>query len=298
MNRKLKEIDELLDGINRSVGAHYRWLVQAFRLIAKRDSEPDEITSLEAHNFCQFGCWLNKYLSMETEDKGFLITINEKHVHVHETCRELVDSIMEDNMQESLFNDFEHALQDFVGAITCYQTHLLQLRISYDALTSLPLRRVLDESFEKQVMDPSNGELYVMILDIDHFKRINDSYGHMVGDEVLRNFAYKLQSCTRHYEPVYRYGGEEFIVILKAKREDEALAAGLRITRAIEHHQIMIGQYHIPVTVTSGLTRAVPGELLRLVLERADGAMYVGKQSGRNRCMYVNAEGSIERVVD
>ncbi len=137
-----------------------------------------------------------------------------------------------------------------------------------------------------------------MILDIDHFKRINDTYGHIIGDEVLRAFAQKLQSCTRNYEPVYRFGGEEFIVILKAKGEAEAMAAGLRITRAIEHHQIRVGQYDIPVTVTAGLTRAIPGELLRIVLERADGAMYVGKQSGRNRCMYINDQGSIERVME
>ncbi len=71
MNRKLKEIDELLTGLNRSVGGHYRWLVQAFRLIAKRDGSPDDITSLEAHNCCQFGGWLNQYLVTHTEDKGF-----------------------------------------------------------------------------------------------------------------------------------------------------------------------------------------------------------------------------------
>lgn len=296
MNRKLKEIDELLEGLNRSVGGHYRWLVQAFRLIAKRNANPNDISSLGAHSGCQFGIWLNKYLNTETEDKGFLLAINEKHIHVHDVCRQLIDSVLQDNLQESLFNDFERALQEFVAAITCYQTHLLQLRISYDALTSLPLRRILDESFAQQVMDRSNGDLYVMIMDIDHFKRINDSYGHMVGDEVLRAFAQKLQSATRHYEPVYRYGGEEFIVILKAINEAEAMSADLRITRAIESHEIRVGHYVIPVTVTSGLTRAIPGELLRLVLERADGAMYVGKQSGRNRCMYINAEGSIERV--
>lgn len=298
MNRKLKEIDALLTGLNRSVGGDYRWLVQAFRLIAKRDDSVNDITSLEAHNCCQFGGWLNQYLATDTEDKGFLLTINDKHIRVHEVCRQLVDSVLQDNIQETLFNDFEHALQEFVAAITLYQTHLLQLRISYDALTSLPLRRILDESFESQVMDRSNGELYVMILDIDHFKRINDTYGHIIGDEVLRAFAQKLQSCTRNYEPVYRFGGEEFIVILKAKDESEAMAAGLRITRAIEHHQIRVGQYDIPVTVTSGLTRAIPGELLRIVLERADGAMYVGKQSGRNRCMYINEQGSIERVIE
>lgn len=296
MNRKLKEIDELLEGLNRSVGGHYRWLVQAFRLIAKRNANPNDISSLGAHSGCQFGIWLNKYLNTETEDKGFLLAINEKHIYVHDVCRQLIDSVLQDNLQESLFNDFERALQEFVAAITCYQTHLLQLRISYDALTSLPLRRILDESFAQQVMDRSNGDLYVMIMDIDHFKRINDGYGHMVGDEVLRAFAQKLQSATRHYEPVYRYGGEEFIVILKAINEAEAMSAGLRITRAIESHEIRVGHYVIPVTVTSGLTRAIPGELLRLVLERADGAMYVGKQSGRNRCMYINAEGSIERV--
>lgn len=298
MNRKLKEIDTLLDGINRAVGTHYHWLVQAFRLVAKRDCNPQSITNLEAHNFCQFGGWINQYLSVESEEKGFLLSINEKHIRVHQVCRQLVDSIVNDAIQDNLFTEFEYALQEFISSITLYQTHLLQLRISYDALTDLPLRRVLDESFEKQVLDKSNGDLYVMILDIDHFKQVNDTYGHVVGDEVLRAFAITLRGCTRNYEPAYRYGGEEFIVILKAQQESDALAAGLRITRAIEGHHITVGQYTIPITVTSGLTKVAPGELLRVVLERADGAMYVGKQSGRNRCMFIDAEGSIERVMD
>ncbi len=135
MDKRLREIDEQLNGLQRSVGLHYRWLVQVFRLIAQQDRDPSDVLGLEAHNACDFGHWLNHYLERKSEDRGFLLAINEKHIAVHNICRQLVDSILQGKIKEALFNDFEHALQGFISAATAYQAHLLQLRISYDTLT-------------------------------------------------------------------------------------------------------------------------------------------------------------------
>lgn len=297
MSKKLHEIDTLITDLNLALEAHYQWLVEVFRYISVRDKEQPEITRHAAHNLCRFGRWINTYLDQSADDKGFAQVINQRHEETHTVCRELVTSIVDGDVKLDLFKTFNQALQGLVDAINAWQRHLLQLRSGYDALTGLPLRRILDESFATQVQEESEGHVYVLIMDVDHFKRVNDTWGHLTGDAVLRALALKLQECTRNYESSYRFGGEEFITLLKARSDKDACHAGLRINEAIAAHQIKLGKEKLSITVTSGLTRAYEGESLHRVLERADSAMYRGKQSGRNRCMFVDAQLNVSQVM-
>ncbi|MEW5561304.1 diguanylate cyclase [Enterobacter asburiae] len=155
---------------------------------------------------------------------------------------------------------------------------------------------MLDESFDSHLPEENGDNVYVLITDVDHFKQVNDTWGHMTGDAVLRALALKLRECTRSYEPSYRFGGEEFITLLKARNDRDACHAGLRINEAIAAHRIRFGAEQLSITVTSGLTRAHQGETLHRVLERADCAMYRGKQSGRNRCMFVDRALNVNQV--
>ncbi|MCN3405091.1 diguanylate cyclase [Escherichia coli] len=138
--------------------------------------------------------------------------------------------------------------------------------------------------------------LYLMLLDIDRFKLVNDTYGHLIGDVVLRTLATYLASWTRDYETVYRYGGEEFIIIVKATNDEEACRAGVRICQLVDNHAITHSEGHINITVTAGVSRAFPEEPLDVVIGRADRAMYEGKQTGRNRCMFIDEQNVINRV--
>lgn len=290
MQNELVKIDTVIESLNQSLKAHYKWLVDVFRYVAVKDRDVPEITAVSAHDICQFGHWINATLQERPHDKGLMLSIHQRHAETHRICRELVASIVAKDVNLTLFDAFQAELQGLIESIYQYRRHLLQIRTSHDALTGLPLRRILDESFDAQLSDESDGKLFILLLDIDHFKRINDTWGHLVGDGVLRAFAEKLRASTRSYEPVYRYGGEEFIVILKAHSRDEACRTGLRITQAIADHQIRVDQHDIRITVTCGLTPVQQGEPLHKALERADSAMYMGKQSGRNRCMFIDED--------
>ncbi|MBB1199498.1 diguanylate cyclase [Enterobacteriaceae bacterium 89] len=296
MSKKLQEIDILIADLNAALESHYKWLVEVFRYISVRDREPPEIISDSAHSLCRFGGWINNYLSQPTGDKGFAQAVYQCHEETHRVCRELVLSLTAGNARLELFDTFTAALQTFIQAINAWQRHLLQLRSGYDALTGLPLRRILDESFTTQLQAETEEHLYVLIMDVDHFKNVNDKWGHLKGDAVLRALALKLQECTRNYEPSYRFGGEEFITILKARNDRDACHAGLRINKAISEHQIKLDADSLSITVTSGLTRVHHGESLHRVLERADTAMYRGKRSGRNRCMFVDQGLNVQQV--
>lgn len=164
-----------------------------------------------------------------------------------------------------------------------------------DVLTGLPGRRVLDESFDHQLRNAEPLNLYLMLLDIDRFKLVNDTYGHLIGDGITHP-GNLLSQLTRDYETVYRYGGEEFIIIVKAANDEEACRAGIRICQLVDNHAITHSEGHINITVTAGVSRAFPEEPLDVVIGRADRAMYEGKQTGRNRCMFIDEQNVINRV--
>lgn len=298
MNRKFKEIDETIRGLNQSTDAHFRWLVKILRFIDNRNQDLPEICSGEAHLHCEFGHWLSTRLLEEREDTSFLLDINKKHIYVHQACRNLITAIEQHRQTNDVFDHFEQSLLAFTEALTTYKVHLLQLRTSYDALTGLPLRRILDESFGSMNKELGADGLYLLLLDIDHFKKVNDNYGHLNGDIVLRSLALNISNNIRRSESMYRYGGEEFIVLLHATNDHEAVTIAERLRRDIARLEIIAGEHIIRITFTGGLTRIHQDETLREVLERADIALYTGKKSGRNCTQLINRDLKTEKFCD
>jgi len=298
VNRKFKEIDDTVRSLNQSTDAHFRWLVKILRFIDSRNIDLPEISSDEAHLHCEFGHWLNTRLLEEREDTNFLLDINKKHIRVHQACRNLISAIEQQRQTNDVFNLFEESLLAFTEALTHYKVHLLQLRTSYDALTGLPLRRILDESFASMNKELGADGLYLLLLDIDHFKKVNDNYGHLNGDIVLRSLALNISNNIRRSESMYRYGGEEFIVVLHASNDQDAVAIAERLRRDIARLETIAGEHLIRVTFTGGLTRIHEGESLREVLERADIALYTGKKSGRNCSQLINRELQTQKFCD
>jgi diguanylate cyclase (GGDEF)-like protein len=298
VNRKFKEIDETVRSLNQSTDAHFRWLVKILRFIDSRNVDLPEISSDEAHLHCEFGHWLNTRLLEEREDTNFLLDINKKHIRVHQACRNLISAIEQQRQANDVFNLFEESLLAFTEALTHYKVHLLQLRTSYDALTGLPLRRILDESFASMNKELGADGLYLLLLDIDHFKKVNDNYGHLNGDIVLRSLALNISNNIRRSESMYRYGGEEFIVVLHASNDQDAVAIAERLRRDIARLETIAGEHLIRVTFTGGLTRIHKGESLREVLERADIALYTGKKSGRNCSQLINRQLQTQKFCD
>lgn len=288
MNRKFREIDATLRGLNHSTDAHIRWLVTTLRYVVNRDVELPEIISDDAHHRCAFGQWLNTHARERREDRHFLDDIFARHQQIHEACREIVRCVDRNASTSQPYDAFEAALLAFTASLSRYKSHLLQLRTSYDALTGLPLRRVLDESFDTLNAGQGDSGLYLLLLDIDHFKKVNDNYGHLTGDAVLRSLALNLEDSIRRSESVYRYGGEEFIILLRANNDREATAMAERLRGTIADAETISGEHRLRITFTSGLTRVHCQESLREVLERADMALYRGKQSGRNCTMLIS----------
>ncbi|NJL07200.1 MAG: PleD family two-component system response regulator [Methylacidiphilales bacterium] len=165
--------------------------------------------------------------------------------------------------------------------------HSMELAIS-DALTGLHNRRYL-ESHLGAVVDQAAVRwkpVSLLILDIDHFKSVNDTWGHDAGDDVLREFALRLKRSIRGIDLACRFGGEEFVVVMPETDLAAAKAVAERIRRQIaaEPFAIQKGTRQLDVTISIGLaTRQGPADMPEAILKRADEALYRAKRGGRNR---------------
>lgn len=157
-----------------------------------------------------------------------------------------------------------------------------------DALTGLPNRRALDEQMKAaQVTAMERGSaLSVLIVDVDHFKRFNDTYGHQIGDQVLRLVAGTFRDGLRDSDFAARYGGEEMVGLLENTELETALAIAERVRRKISERKMTkrsTGEELGLISVSIGVAQFRPGEAIGSLVERADRALYQAKRTGRNR---------------
>lgn len=186
--------------------------------------------------------------------------------------------------------------------------HSMFMYSECDALTGLLNRKSFEETFYKSlgedlkrvkdepVIEASDGDVlprrrakpgerfWLAMVDVDHFKQVNDQYGHQIGDEVLILVARILKSTLRGYDRVYRFGGEEFVILLRCPDHGAAV-------KTIERVRQKMAQYRFPqvgrITVSIGLSDIQAGDAPGVVCSRADQAVYYAKRNGRNRvCSY------------
>jgi diguanylate cyclase (GGDEF)-like protein len=162
----------------------------------------------------------------------------------------------------------------------------LHNQLMHDTLTGTLSRRFILEILNKQLAQLArqpDRHLTVALLDLDHFKMVNDEFGHLVGDKVLYEFTRVASSRVREQDYFGRFGGEEFLLILTEINTEEASVALNRIREATQLQVFTHEGKHIPLTVSIGFTAARPDEKVDDLIERADTALYKAKQSGRNQ---------------
>jgi diguanylate cyclase (GGDEF)-like protein len=154
-----------------------------------------------------------------------------------------------------------------------------------DGLTKLLNRRAFDDALAEMAarLDRVGGRMALLMIDIDHFKKINDTYGHGVGDDVLKAVARTLTADVRLVDAVFRLGGEEFGVLLYGAEAESATATAERLRRSVEEAPVLTPKGRIAVTISVGSAAHSAGEDLSTFVAAAHAALYRAKQAGRNR---------------
>jgi len=255
-------------------------LGKAPRLILGRSQEtdisiPDELIS---RNHCEF-CWDGHRVTIRdlgstngTFVDGFRLEAQVSREIGPENRLQLGNAILKVDFKDS--NEVEREKALFEAATT-------------DALTKVPNRRFFLERARADwsAAKRANRFMHILLLDVDFFKKVNDTWGHPAGDFVLKEVAATLGRVRREEDQLARWGGEEFIFLATGIEPAQALAFAERARKAIESHRIVWNDQHIPVTISLGLAGVAgkDGDSLDSLIALADSRLYQAKRNGRNR---------------
>ncbi len=161
----------------------------------------------------------------------------------------------------------------------------LQFQATHDAMTSLWNNAAIADILSREIKRAKRqgGTLSICLIDLDHFKLVNDTFGHSVGDEVLRTVASRMLHAIREYDSLGRYGGEEFLAVLPGCRASDALTTAERMRSAMCSQPLLTAPAPITVTGSFGICEWKPDLGVPELLSRADEALYAAKRAGRNR---------------
>ncbi len=239
----------------------------------------------DGNHLCLSGCPLKSTMEdgISREADVFLHHKDGHRVPVH------VSSVQIKNEKGEIVG----AVETFKDIMSYYkmekENNDLKTLAMIDGLTDIPNRRYLDEWLISKHREfiKFNRTYAVLIFDIDNFKRVNDTYGHLIGDEILKVVSNTLKGANRANDIVARYGGEEFVVVLSGVREKDINRIGSRMGSLIANSTYEVGQEDVSVSVSIGGSIVREGDDIDILLKRADSFLYESKQNGKNR---INSE--------
>ncbi len=282
------EITNFVTELDAAVEAHMDWTRRVLRYAVLRASPGEDILAPLSHTLCRFGRWfVQNKAQFEKLDAQNTRRIEAVHQTMHDAIRSICADVLAGRLGQSTdLEAFEQTQSELINLLAEFKTQYLANAVRQDPLTGLPLRYGIKNEFDliQQICKRNRFLLYVMMIDVDHFKQINDTYGHPVGDIALRHLAETLKRIKRGNEPLYRFGGEEFLLLMQRNPPDGVTHAAQRFVDAVRNAPVLISQgKSVTLTVTLGLSRVGDDEDLASAIERADKALYEGKRAGRDR---------------
>jgi len=257
--KQITELDSVIEHISSTLTNVISWGDSSHKAIRAIQGELDRM-DLKADSFDVIH---TKLLTIANSLQDETKNLNDQMNHSHKEVNELRKRV----------KILEEAL------------HKERKRSTTDSLTNLPNRRAIDEFISKQESAFNrHGDSYAVILfDIDHFKSVNDTYGHDAGDVILSSFGKLLRRYSRELDFVGRWGGEEFLIVLPKADKKGALQFADKLREVVKKSKFMYKDTRIPITVSGGVADRASHESMESMLKHADENLYKAKNSGRNR---------------
>lgn len=246
-----------------------------------------DVFSEHAHCECKFGQWYYGNGLAVLHSRPDYQELDGLHRRMHDSAREMAITLISgEDLAVATYHEFVDRQQQFSEKLLQLRDKLREHQFSFDSLTGVMTRGPFMQALEGEVARilREDATACIALLDIDHFKRINDEHGHLVGDQVLQIMGQYLVRHLRPYDSVCRYGGEEFMLCLPHTPREEAVAVMDRIRDQMRDLTGPAeGQLAFPVTASVGIAEMDVNLSLEANIDRADRALYAAKSAGRNQ---------------
>lgn len=281
-----EELQDIIFQLEQALYHHQQWYNSVIRsLICKLPSDRHD-TNADAHKECRFGQWYYETASEKLRHHPGFIALGEEHLHMHKITTKLLVTINNGGTVSPYdYDDFANALEKMRLEISVLQRELSELLYNRDALTGAINRiSMLPVLREQQAFVKRNVQLCnIAMLDLDHFKAINDKYGHVAGDYVLAGISRFIIENIRPYDKFFRIGGEEFLICFQNASTELTFEMVERLRKGISEMQIHVNENQfINVTASFGISSIESERSVEQSIEYADKALYKAKEKGRN----------------
>ena len=291
ITHRLARISELFD---KKLLVHYenhlKWMLKLIHFIrhVKEENYPEL-----RHTHCDFGKWLHATTFTYLISNEHFKVIENLHVNLHDLAANLINYLRTNDTRSATLIHFMQRI-DYTSLEIGNEIAILnEIEVSSkDPLTDLLSRRLLNKILTNQleISQAAGQELSLIMCDLDYFKKINDTCGHLAGDAVLENFADLLRTTFRQSDYIFRFGGEEFLIVLPSTGQNAAYTLGEKLFKAARTQEVVYENDLIRYTLSVGVHTIVLDASLPLTEERinsylaaADLKMYTAKTNGRNR---------------
>lgn len=284
-NERSTSADELVQFLDRAVDGLLSWCTEFHAPFVTDQHIPDATQIQNAiRHLSPLVSWFqahkNDTIVNQASVHGLLATLHDIRDKSLRVCE--LGHAMSENDYRALMAD----MRTFIESARRLERAFAAASSDLDALTGIQNRHAMHRALahERERLLRSGQTSYIALADIDHFKSINDTHGHAVGDRVLAFIAGLLAQGLRAYDQVFRYGGEEFLLLLSDADADTAQQVLERLRATIESHDIPVNtDQPIKITTSFGAAPLYKGESIERTLERADQSLYAAKSTGRNR---------------
>jgi diguanylate cyclase (GGDEF)-like protein len=283
----LRDAEEIVRRLMPALQEHGAWIRGIHSMLICRTAPADEDLDPDAHLRSDLGRWFrdepNEYIRRHPEHA----VATEHHRRVHDVARNLCEAVRHGaDIAPADYELFVEAVGRLDKSMEMLGKELWDLLRYIDPLTGMSTRFALLPRLkqERERVRRTGYPCSICMVDLDLFKSINDTYGHQAGDAVLEAVAGYFLRSLRKYDHIYRYGGEEFVLVLPDTRPDAARPVVERLRKGLAGLEIQIpGGPHLRMTASFGIAPLAPDHSVRDSIEHADAAMYAAKEAGRNQ---------------
>lgn len=283
----LQQLQTAIAHLDQAIYNHEQWYKNLQRtLIARVPADPSDLLH-DAHHRCRFGQWYDCDGAALLRYHPAFVAVGRAHEQMHESGAHLLKlSADEQPITVNDIDEFNSLLDRMRLEIQSLRRELADTAQNRDPLTGARNRTSLlsDLRAQQELVRRGVGECAVVMIDLDHFKEMNDAHGHFAGDLVLTSTSQCLQAQVRPYDRVYRYGGDEFLLLMPQVTVNMALQLAGRLRAAVAAQQIHdAAGAALLVTGSFGVASLAAADPVEESIDRADQAMYRAKVAGGNR---------------